>query len=220
MDKLSCLCLTMSSRTEFLTHAVECFNRQTWENKELVIVADADCDLELMRRLGPDAVIVMCEGKPVIGTKRNIGCEHSTGSYIAVWDDDDHSAPTRIAFQHEVLQQTKKSVCSFMQIPFVNEKGEWYLSLPHGIGPNAKVGIGSSLFFSRDWWESHKFLDVMCGEDGDFARRAYLEDQLKPILHRDNFLMYGTNHSGNTSDRTFPGPSWFHLKDFVWNDAA
>ena len=38
---VTCLCLTMAGRSEFLKRAVECFARQTYPHKELLIVADS-----------------------------------------------------------------------------------------------------------------------------------------------------------------------------------
>ena len=38
---MTCLCLTMAGRSEFLKRAVECFPNQTYPNREMLIVADS-----------------------------------------------------------------------------------------------------------------------------------------------------------------------------------
>jgi hypothetical protein len=93
------------------------------------------------------------------------------GEYIALSDDDDYSAPQRLEVKAQHLQSSGKAVTVFNQIPF-RQGDEWFLSprgpteLTHGLG------IDSSLFFRRSWWEAHKFVHQQLSQDATFIRQA------------------------------------------------
>jgi hypothetical protein len=83
--------------------AVDCFKRQTYQNKELLIVNH-----------GPESLFqddtrireirVHRKGLQTVGDLRNIGLRHAEGRYIICWDDDDWHHPWRIHFQ--MIHQT------------------------------------------------------------------------------------------------------------------
>lgn len=193
MELIACVCLTIATRKDFLQIAVECFRKQTYPNTELVIVADPDCDEAWMRTLAPEATIVMCPEKFVIGKKRNIGCEHSSGAFISGWDDDDFSGPDRLEVQHSFLTTKRKAVTTFKQIPFVQD-GQWWIYPPW-----EKYGIDGSIFFRRDYWASHPFEEIQLGEYVEFIKSAISEGIFE--IQRKQDCMYGVNHSGNSSGR-------------------
>jgi glycosyltransferase involved in cell wall biosynthesis len=211
MELISCMLLTMPQRLDFFTHAVKCFYRQTWENKELVIIADPDCDEDAMRALAPDAKIGITHTKLTIGAKRNLACEAAAGAYIAVFDDDDHSSPGRLTTQYErITACNNKNVNVFIQTHFLYS-GEWWMS-PW----NNKHGIGSSLFFARSYWESHPFEDISLGEDSQFTKQALADKTL--CYTPECEMMYCTNHAGNTCQRSLPFPGWAKIPNYRWRD--
>lgn len=207
--RISCVCLTISGREKFLTRAIDCFNRQTYPERELIIVADPGADPVRLAELSPTAAIVVCPAKLSVGTKRNIGCEWAAGDLIAVWDDDDYSAPHRLARQLRILTTFGKSVTVLDQIYYTDsECRHWWLSHPGW--------IDTSLFFTRQFWERHKFPDKILGQDADFIRQAVSEDTFH--LDRDPRMMFATNHPGNTCDRTCMYGPENELKHFEWKD--
>jgi glycosyltransferase involved in cell wall biosynthesis len=204
---ISVVCPTMASRVStYLPRAVDCYNRQTWIDKELVIVADADCDISAISALAPAALIVTSrEPKTILGTKRNLGSEHSRGTFVAVWDDDDFYFPDRLAVQHDFLVGSRKSVTAFRQIPF-KQGDDWYLNPVLN-----QEGIDSSIFFKVDWWRHNHFPDLQIG-DCKFIKAAHLAGEL--ALHTPKqFYMYAENHSDNTCDRRLPMAGWVKLSE-------
>ena len=95
-------------RFSLAQRAVECFRKQTYPNKELVIVDDS-VDEDLGRWIGSlhDSRIrhvgVRGEEKKLLGVLRNVTLQHARGEYIALWDDDDLSHPDRVTLQMQLM---------------------------------------------------------------------------------------------------------------------
>jgi glycosyltransferase involved in cell wall biosynthesis len=207
MDKplVTCLCLT-KNRREWLPKAIECFERQTYLNRELLIVADSMADVRgVSHRCGLE---ILHPG--VVGAKRNVGCMTARGEFIAVWDDDDYSAPERLAYQVEKLQQTGKAVHGWYSMKFSDGPHWWQYR------GNASFVLGTSLCFRRDWWQKNPFQEIQCGQDENFAMRAFGEKAL--VAELDMGLMYATIHDGNTSPRRIRSTAWAQLPGFQWSD--
>lgn len=194
--------------TEFLPRAIEAFHDQTYQNKDLVIVMDPDGHFDYLQKLAAGALIV-ASPKRSIGAKRNIGCEYATGEYIAVWDDDDFSAPMRLHWQMEAMLARKKQVTALRRIYMTTPaRQDWWMSW------DCMIGADTSLVFSRKFWEAHQFGDFNVGTEGDFMRAAHAAGQM--ALMDAPALMYATNHPGNTADRSgMYGPN-NKLKGFKW----
>ncbi len=191
---------------EWLPKAIECFERQTYPNREMLIVADSLEDTRGLVR--PYGQAIFHPG--VVGAKRNVGCTAARGEFIAVWDDDDYSAPERLAYQVEKLQQTGKAVHGWYSMKFSDGPHWWqYLG-------NASYVLGTSLCFRKSWWEKQPFDKVQCGQDEKFAMIAAGCRQL--AADQDMGLMYATVHPGNTARRRIGSTSYQPLPGFVWAD--
>jgi glycosyltransferase involved in cell wall biosynthesis len=102
---VSCLMVTQLSRREFFPRAIAAFNRQTYPNRELVIVSVDDVEALTMP-------LVVGQGRfqrapataQTLGALRNVSLAAARGTYVATWDDDDWSHPERLAQQMAALQ--------------------------------------------------------------------------------------------------------------------
>lgn len=224
---VTCLCLTMKGREKFLRRAVDCFLAQTYKNRKLIIVADSwddlESDVQLVGRSYEDMAILIPQswfpmlrqsnGTLNIGQKRNLGCQSAAGSdLIAVWDDDDYSAPSRIEEQVKHLQQRGASVTAYDRMFFTDGVEWWDFDYPKGFA------AGTSLCFTRDWWKSHPFDEGqygMIGEDCRFITEAHQAGVFAPVACPQ---MYATIHSGNTSRKNTSEPGWRHQPGFQWKD--
>src|SRR5690348_4458021 len=99
---VTCLCLTRNRR-EWLPQAIVCFQLQTYEHRELLIVADGDDVSDLVPQEDSRIRLVCSGSRLTIGAKRNYGCAHACGEIIAHWDDDDYSAQQRLTEQVALL---------------------------------------------------------------------------------------------------------------------
>ena len=117
-SKVTALMLTRK-RPEIMLKALESFMRQTWPNKEIVIVYDFD-DIETEKLLINITKIVNKKEirivknnrkKPTVGYLRNLSVKASTGDYCMQWDDDDMFDDDRIWTQMIELKQSGKKAC-------------------------------------------------------------------------------------------------------------
>jgi glycosyltransferase involved in cell wall biosynthesis len=101
-DRLvSCLMVTQASRwRDGAPVGIESFKAQTYEARELVLVTADPC--EEMEAAGFD--VNVCPRGSTLGQLRQHALELASGEWVATWDDDDLSAPTRIAEQLEAVE--------------------------------------------------------------------------------------------------------------------
>ncbi len=178
---------------------------QTYPNRELLILADGEDVRDLVPETDCSIRLVHLDRSDPIGDKRNFGCERARGELIAHWDDDDYSAPERLADQVVRLRASAKAVTGYRSMRFQDEAGAWwqYRGAPESVP-------GTTLCYRRDWWESHRFPCINEGEDVRFAIQAYAAGQLDQAPDAGN-LMYATIHSQNTSPRPLTAPAWVRI---------
>jgi glycosyltransferase involved in cell wall biosynthesis len=214
---VTCLCLTRNRR-QWLPQAIRCFLEQTYPSRELLILADGEDVSASVKSNGicsASALIryVQIEDGRTVGEKRNIGSQLAQGQVVASWDDDDWSAPGRLADQVERLRLFGKAVTGYHSMPFTDGEQWWRYK------GAANYALGTSLCYRKSWWSIHKFSAKQIGEDGDFAREADTAGQLMSVDAGE--LMVASIHKGNTSPRRLIGDQWSrveasrHFPDFA-----
>lgn len=219
---ITCLCLTRNRR-EWLKKAIACYEAQTYQNKELLIIADDVPDVELVPL--PDSARVFLSGPLNVGRKRNFGNRLAQGEIIAHWDDDDYSAPERLTSQLAHLKATGKAVTGYHGMKVTDGKNWWQYRCAAPTG----FAFATSLCYLKSFWERHNFEPLQTGQDEAFSSAAVREKQL--ASQPDMNLMYFTAHPGNTSprkltekgDQTFvrlPGFDRSIFENFSWPIAS
>lgn len=87
-------------------HAIGCFLRQTYRNRELLVTcATPDSEVERHVRALADPQVRFIDpcGAASVGDLRNAMIAAAAADLICLWDDDDLSAPDRLALQHAAL---------------------------------------------------------------------------------------------------------------------
>jgi glycosyltransferase involved in cell wall biosynthesis len=111
---VSCLMVTRPSahRLPLVARSIECYLRQSYPRRELVIALDAapEQDRRLLEAhvagLGrSDIRVVQAAGQPAptLGQLRNFGIDQAHGDLVSVWDDDDIHHPRRLELQVQAL---------------------------------------------------------------------------------------------------------------------
>lgn len=203
---------TTPGRPHFTPSAVRCFLEQTWSNKELVVVIDGDMpsmrEFEFRHEfmdMWPGTQFVSEWIKPGIslGAKRNRCCELANGEFIFHWDDDDWSAPGRIASQMALLRSegpAKVTGMRSMLFADYTDGGVWRYT------GASNANLGTSLAYRRSWWERHPFQDIAKAEDSRFINEAVRRGTYAGTM--DFGLMVARSHKANTDKRYYVGSEW------------
>lgn len=118
---ISCLMVTLpvAARLQAFAHSLDAFCRQTYANRELVIVRDrgtaevADDMARIVAGVGRDDIRLIDPPLPqTLGALRNISWREARGEFVCQWDDDDLYHPQRLAIQLAALRRNDaRSVC-------------------------------------------------------------------------------------------------------------
>ncbi len=111
---ISCLMVTRN-RPHLAQRAITCFQRQTYPQRELVIVDDSPDDALQVRvdRLQDERIryLRLLPGGASLGELRNIAVWKAAGEYVAQWDDDDLSDPLRLENQMALIRAYQVEAC-------------------------------------------------------------------------------------------------------------
>lgn len=130
--KISCLTVTLN-RLVFLKEAIQCYCRQTYPNRELVIVTDGtpryrQAVSDYLSWLGRDDIRLVTVEKQSLGALRNVSLDAATGDIVCQWDDDDLNHPQRLERQFQHLIAAKAHACCFtdqLQFFFADRSLYW-----------------------------------------------------------------------------------------------
>jgi hypothetical protein len=172
--KVTAVCPTYN-RKKYLPGLITSFLSQTHKNSELIIVDDSEEGCADCIPVNPRIRYIRMYGERLpVGEKRNLCCEFATGEIIVHFDDDDWSAPTRIAEQVKQLEESGKKVLSYYNILYWNEDAKQvYRCWTQNIrGPH-----GATLCYYKSFWEQNKFTADL-GEDTRFGFAAMRANQM------------------------------------------
>jgi len=203
---VSCI-LPTYNRRPFIAQAIQCFLRQDYPHKELLILDDGtDC----VRDLVPDRPAVRyirLDRRHTIGAKRNFACEQAAGDIILHWDDDDWYAPWRISYQVSQLLEHDYDLCGLDRLHYYqpSTRSAWEYIYSGGSRPWV---AGNTLCYRKRVWQQHRFPDIDVAEDARFiwqrpaARIGRLENS--------GFIV-GLIHPTNVSPKVTSGAYW-HIR--------
>jgi glycosyltransferase involved in cell wall biosynthesis len=183
---VSCV-LPTGNRRHFLAQAIKYFLRQTYSNKELIIIDDGE---ELADDLvqGHPQVKYLCSNVPVpLGTKLNWGIENANGKIIQKWDDDDYYHPDFLKVNLDALISRSlpgSIVCYDRLLVFLSKTGDLKIT-------NTGWCAGSTLCFYQSLWEKQGFRPLNRAVDWHFLNdhsptRCKISDPELHIVIRHN----------------------------------
>jgi glycosyltransferase involved in cell wall biosynthesis len=199
--RISCVMPT-GGRQAFALQAVHYFLRQSWPNKELVIVDTGTDGLE--ERLPADRRLryLRSPGGASLGAKRNLGIAESSGELIAGWDDDDWYSPRRLEIHAEALLREEADLCAPRPELFYEMASDrfWELSAEQWERLFFQgIVLGAAMVFRRRLWE----------EGLRYPNIDFCEDMLfvKDLLARRGKLIKVANGGSFVCIR-HPGNTW------------
>jgi len=192
MPLVSCLMVTCG-RFEMAKRSIHCFCKQTYPNKELVIIDNDDTDslANWVKTLRDSRIVyrhLPNERKP-LGESRNLAVERANGAYIAPWDDDDLSAPKRLAIQMAVIHSFQTDAC------FLQREQLWSLQ-ERRFAISSRRLWENSLVCAKDKLPPYPILHK--GEDTPVAEQVALQGSIA-LLDFPELYTY-IFHNANTFD--------------------
>ncbi|WP_229688700.1 glycosyltransferase family 2 protein [Puia dinghuensis] len=187
---ISCICITRN-RPGMLSRIIECFEEQTYPNKELLVLYEDTDEMtkswvsSIRSRPGIRFLEVFGSPKQTLGTLRNYAIEKSAGEYVCQWDDDDWYHFRRLEQQYDHIRVSGKSgviLKRWVIFDGVNCRG--YIS-------NSRLWEGSLLYRKGNVLKTG-YSDLERGEDAepivrlrDMGQLAHIEDH--PSLYIYNY---------------------------------
>ncbi len=230
-------------RTHLLPAIIDCFNKQTWWNKELLIFDDTPNGQSAIAQLQnkyPNVILLHIEETCSIGSKRNQLIQKASGELIAHFDDDDYYAPTYIETLAKALISSNADMIKlsgwFCLHQASNTLGYWDTGrrdLPHTIFTGDKrpasrpqkftdhayhsflTGYGFSYLFKKKIWSDSEFNDINHGEDSQFHDDILAKNATIRYANDLQGICLHLIHSQNTS-KCFPNfiiPNWLAPKN-------
>ncbi len=203
--------LPTRDRPRLLRIALECYARQTYPNRELIVVDDGDdapVDAAAVAAVG-GRVLRVAPGL-ALGSKLNVGIAGARGTLIQKMDDDDFYAATYTEMMVRVVldswQQVSRPTMAILMGFLFFDVARW--EVRHSTPENAP---GATLFFSRDLWDEQPFRGVPRDEDVWFNHdRLRLGANCVTVNASEAFL--AVRHRGSPGDR---GHTWTSQLDGV-----
>ena len=159
----------------------ECFQKQTYPNKELVLIG-GNCAPPFL----PQEVRYLETGEASIGEKLNLGVKNSSANFFCKWDDDDWRSSNFIFQLIDPILQNPNTV-SFVSSHLLLNLKEWKLyDMKNTIS-------GGSVCFDRKAWETRPFLDVSMGEDMAFYLNRDKISHIAPNPRNYVLIRHGQN---------------------------
>ncbi len=204
---VSCIMPTRDRRA-FVPHAIENFHRQTWENKELIVVDDGRDPVEDLCQNQPNVRYIRLPEVLSIGAKRNICCEAAKGEIIAHFDDDDWYGPGYLTHQVSTIRQNDVIATGLHTAPFVNRKTRRAFIYRN----HPDYCIGATITFRKAHWMTNRFQDWQIAEDNQFVQTL---DPGHYLFTDHNGHFIATDHGSNTSPRDYQREDSFDGKDLL-----
>lgn len=172
--------ITCTKRGQFLEQAVENFTRQTFSQKELLIVINKDeIDADYWKgRLEkfPHIHVLKREEDVTLGECLNDAAALAKYPILAKFDDDDYYSPDYLSHSLQVMKETGASVAGkaaifvYFQLDklltlFRAQAGQQFLKKK----PREFLA-GATLLFKKEVWEQVGFRSLNTGEDVEFQR--------------------------------------------------
>lgn len=208
---ISCVMPTTAARRWCIPLAIECFQRQSYPSKELVIVGDGNPVGRLVPRGDRQIRYIHLNRTIPLSDKYNACVEFATADWIALWADDDWHAPTRLAQSMEAVREGIDIVGLRKMIfhRLGTDKAWLYERLDDG----TPYFLGGSILFHRRYWERHPFPSGKARQaDADFTNAISAEEYARvAAVLEDPTIYVAMNHGDNTGrdgDADPAGPGW------------
>lgn len=215
---ISCLTVTQPGRLDELSQSARCFARQTYPNRELVLVHDGDDAFEnntraLLAGSGVQSFHIERAGSGSnLGALRNLSVRIARGELVCQWDDDDLYHPERLSAQYERLLETGSDFCFLTdQLHWFRNTGEFFWD-DWNVEPWPMNLIQGTLLGRRDMMPAYP--ELARGEDTPVLQELHRRGARLAALESRGYLYIYTYSGKNAWDLAHHGAisNWKRLR--------
>jgi glycosyltransferase involved in cell wall biosynthesis len=183
---------TMPVRRLFIHQAIGYFLRQSYPNKELIVVDDAPGDPDDFKGYPSSVRYITKDGNILTGAKVNHGIEHASGDIIHKMDDDDWYHPEILSDLWRLMLPDPENTITRLYGSAILFLLEWRLK----ITSEKPWLIGASIMFNRKLWKRNKFDEKdLSGSDYKFRKGTSYREAILMRKDRLMFLRHGVKHT-------------------------
>lgn len=190
-----------TNRREHLSSIIETHSKQSFSEKQLVLVAHGiDIPVDLIARakdLGIDQLeIVRVDASETLGACLNYGIKAADGAAIAKMDDDDLYGKHYLSDQLAALRHSGADLVG-KQAHYLHLRSRNIVMcrFPEREHRFTDLVMGPTLVGCRDLFLEHPFSELTIGEDTDLQRRLVAADAQIYSADRFNFVQVRGDHS-------------------------
>ena len=202
---VSVLCAT--NRPEQLAHLLATFDTQTWTNRELIVVTNADgFDLSAIAER-QDVLVCPTPTETSLGACLNIGRQVATGQILARIDDDDSYSASYLDGVVKTFQQVDAAIVGKQEyFAYVVSTDQTYRRFPGRANRYVGRVAGGTIAELRSLTAAIAYPDKTEGEDIEFVHRCeraglriWAADPAGYVQHRRGQGL----HTWNIADQEF-----------------
>ncbi|ALH22908.1 multiple glycosyltransferase domain containing protein [Chrysochromulina ericina virus CeV-01B] len=216
-EKISVICST--NRINNYSIILENYNRQNYNNKELIIVFNLDMNYNIQNIINnnknSNIIIKQIDEKETLGYCLNEAIKLSNGNIISKFDDDYYGENYLIDMNYSMIISNADLVGKCAHMVYALETQELWIkfyNINYENYTNQKdiwnFLCGGSLFFKKNVYEKCKFKQINSGEDSEFIEEVknnnftiYASDFFNYCYIRDN----SESHTYKIDLKTFLG---------------
>lgn len=201
---ISCIMPTYNRR-KFVPFAIRYFLRQSYANKELIIVDDGTDAIEDLIPEEASLRYYRLDKRITLGEKLNLACGYAKGEIIANWDDDDWYGLQRLSYQIHALLNDQADVCGINQLLYFNLSTKHAYQYKYPSNQRAWL-LGSSLCYTKALWNTNPFAPINVGMDALFVW-SISPNRVKPL--KNSGISVHMIHEDNASPKKTNGSWWY-----------
>lgn len=178
------------SRPGDLATAIPMYIKQDYENRELLILLDANIDPIDAKKYTREELGIWCwnERSSSLGDKRNQLCKAATGDIIVHMDSDDTYASDWITRSVEALTANKADMTGLNRMYLASPTLAWFYKYS---GSQPYV-CGATMCYWKSRWQKFPFRNLGEGEDTAFC---YPGGRIIAHNYIDGFIARITGHN-------------------------
>ncbi len=209
--KITCVMVT-NGRLDCIKHSVQCYINQSYCNKDLVILSQANEEINeeiisyINKLFRPDIRFFIAPQDLSLGMMRNTSIELSTGEIICQWDDDDLYHHDRILTQYNSLRSNNHHVascyCDFLKY-FKNTQEIYWCDWSKEPIPSHRYLCGTIMFYKKYFGEFPIFYpehghQSKCEEDLNVLEKLMTKGTIGSVFsgHQYIYVYHGKNTYG------------------------